>query len=57
MRFIIYKEDKDIFKFKLEKEQLKFFRNIVENIVLMLVEKKPLTLKIYKQFKEDIKLN
>ena len=57
MRFIIYKDNKDIFNFKLEKEQLKFFCNIVENIVLMLIEKKPLTLKIYKQIKEDIKLN
>lgn len=57
MRFIIYKEDKDIFKFKLEKKHLKIFCNIIENIVLIFIERKPLTLKIYKQFKEEINLN
>lgn len=57
MRFIIYKEEKDLFKFKLEEKHLKIFCNIIENIVLMFIEKKPLTLKIYKQFKEGINLN
>lgn len=53
MRFIIYKEDKKIFNFKLSKENLNLFSKIVENIVLLFLEKPPLTLKIYKQFTEE----
>lgn len=52
MRFIIYKGDRDIFKFRLEKKHSDLLEKIVESVVLSVLEKEPLTLKVYKQFKE-----
>lgn len=53
MRFILYKNDMDIFKFKLEEKHLEMLCFIVENVVLQFIEKEPLTLQIYKQFDEE----
>ena len=50
MRYIIYKDDKDIFKFKLEASQLDFLSKLVEKSVMIYVEKELVTLKIYHQF-------
>lgn len=50
MRYIIYKDDKDIFKFKLEASQLDFLSKLIEKIVMIYVEKELVTLKIYHQF-------
>ena len=55
MRFIIFKDAKDIFKFKLEKKQLDLLAKITEREILILLEKEPLTLKVYKEFKEELK--
>ena len=56
MRFIIYKDKKDIFKFKLEKNHLNLLGKVVEKSILSIIEKEPLTLKIYKEFKEEFKV-
>ena len=53
MKFILYKEDKNIFNFRLKKEHEDLFSNVVENIVLSYIEKEPITLEIYKQFNEE----
>ena len=50
MRYIIYKEDKDIFKFKLYPKHLDFLAHLVEHCVLIFAEKEPTTLNIYHQF-------
>ena len=56
MRFIIYKDGKDIFKFKLEKSHLDLLGEVIEKSILSIIEKEPLTLKIYKEFKEEFKV-
>ena len=55
MRYVIYKDDKDIFKFKIHPEQLKYLSNLIEKIVLTFSEKKPITLKIYHQFNREFR--
>lgn len=53
MRFIIYKNDNDIFKFRLNLNQLKNLSNLTQHCVLILLEHKPKTLLIYNQFQEE----
>ena len=53
MRFIIYKEDKDIFKFRLGKEHLNLLGTVSENVILYILEKEPLSLRIYKELEEE----
>ena len=50
MRFIIYKNDKDIFNFRLDDISFKFLSKLVEECVLIFSENEPITLKIYKKF-------
>lgn len=54
MRFIIFKDDKDIFKFKLYFKHLKSLSELTQYCVLILLEHEPKTLKIYDQFKDEI---
>ena len=55
MRYIIYKDDKDIFKFKINHDQLEYLSNLIEKIVLIFTEKELSTLKIYHQFNEEFR--
>lgn len=50
MRFIIYKNDRDIFNFRLKTDSLNFLSKLVENCVLIFSESELKTLKIYRQF-------
>lgn len=54
MRYVVYKEDRHIFKFKLDKKYLVFLSNLVENMVLLYLEKDIITLKIYKELVEGV---
>lgn len=50
MRFIIYKDDRDIFKFRLDINSQNSLSCLVERLVLIFLESKPKTLNIYHQF-------
>ncbi len=56
MRFVLYKEDENVFKFKLTEKHQELFSNVMENIILIYLEKEPVTLEIYKQFDEEFKI-
>ena len=55
MRYIIYKDDKDIFKFKIKPDQLEYLSSLTEKTVLIFTEKELSTLKIYHQFNEEFR--
>ena len=50
MRFIIYKNEKEIFNFRLNAVSMKRLSKIVENYVLLFTEGELKTLKVYRQF-------
>ena len=49
MRYIIYNEEKYIFNFRLSKENLKVLSFLVERVMLLILEREPITLRIYKE--------
>lgn len=57
LRYIIYKEDKEIFNFKIPDKYLDFLYSFTEYCILNMLEHKIVSLDIYKQFvrKEELK--
>ena len=49
MRYIIYNNEKFIFNFRLSKTNLEILSFLVERVMLLVLEKEPVTLKIYKE--------